>query len=356
MMNTFSLTYSYFSVHPTLVKVSPSKADVRAGDKLTLHCFCESHPVAEYTWLQQLTSGEVLIRGYEPILVIQAVTFEHSGEFVCKARNVVKSVKKEVQSSLIKVSVKGSPQILDFKFSNEIVVKSGDNVDISVPLCSNPSPSIDWIIVSGKNMISLTGGTRYGRFTADIERDDMAGHCYHAILRIMGAHPSDSNNYILEVENDEGGVKKSVKLSVIDESPKIEFLIAIIVGIVITILLITLVIVYTVKANSCSVDKTCKSETGSNQTDTESCHSNQSIRKKKKAIPPDAVYAASESSISKVTANPDLLNIYSEILNPLTTSEKLRRKEFKSQGVHCQLKSGYNNHLVSEESLKKNYM
>lgn len=211
--------------------------------------------------------------------------------------------------------------------------------------CCEECEERDWIIVSGENMISLTGGTRYGRFTADIVRDDIAGHCYHALLRIMGAHPSDSNTYILEIENDEGGVKKSVKLSVIDESPKIEFLIAIIVGIVITILLLTLVIIYTVKANSCIEDKRCISEAGSNQTDTESCHSNHSIGKKKKAIPPDATYTTNLSNgipeKSDSGSRPDLLNIYSEILSPFTASEKLKRKEYKSQGVDCQIKSSY---------------
>ena len=292
------------------------------------------------------------MRGYESSLVIQRVTFEHSGEFVCKARNVVKRVKKEVQSSLIKISVKGSPQILEFKSVNEIVVKSGDNVDIKVPFCSNPSPSIDWIIVSGENMISLTEGTRYGRFTADIKQDNRAGHCYQALLRIMGAHPADSNTYILEIENDEGGVKKNVKLSVIDESPKIEFLIAIIVGGIITILLLTLVIIYFVKANSCVRDKSCKSETGSSQTDIESCHSNQSIGQKKKAIPPDATYATSGSDVKlNSSLRPDILNIYSEILNPFTASEKLRRKEYKSQGVDCKLNSSYTSYSAFEDSL-----
>ena len=66
----------------------------------------------------------------------------------------------------------------------------------------------------------------------------------------MGAHPADTNTYIVEIENDEGGVKKSVNISVIDDSPKIEFLIVITVGTILTILLLTLVILYAVKANS----------------------------------------------------------------------------------------------------------
>ena len=263
---------------------------------------------------------------------------------MCKARNIVRRVKKEVQSDLIKIIVKGSPQILEFKSVNEIVVKSGDNVNIKVPFCSNPPPSIAWIIgLAGqaKNMISLAGGTRYGRFTADIERDDVTGHCYHALLRIMGAHPADANTYILEIENDEGGVKKNVKLTVIDDSPRIEFLIAIIVGSIITLLLLALVSLYALKAHSCGGSKTGTSEAGSSPTDTESCHSNLSSHNKK-AIPPDAIYSS----------RPDLLNIYSEILNPFTASEKLRRKEYKSQGVHCQLKSStYSIHSTSEDSL-----
>ena len=77
----------------------------------------------------------------------------------------------------------------------------------------------------------------------------------------MGAHPADTNTYIVEIENDEGGVKKTVTVSVIDDSPKIEFLIAITVGTILTILFLTLVILYAVKANACiKKSKKCQSE------------------------------------------------------------------------------------------------
>ena len=327
-----------------MAKVSPTQADVKAGDKLTLNCYAESYPRADYTWLQQLSFGEILVRGYESSLVIRNVGFEHSGEFVCKARNVIKNSIKEVQSDLVSVVVKGAPQIQEFKAIDEYLVKSGENVHLIIPFCSNPPPSVDWIIGlpdSNTNMISLTSGTRYGRFAADIERENIAGHCYQAVLNIMGAHPADSNIYVVEIENDEGGVKKNVKLSVIDDSPKIEFLIAIIVGVILTILVITLVILYTVKANACTNSDNCKSDAGSSFTDTESCHSNYSSEQRKKAIPPDAIYDASPGDGVKmklVSVNrPDLINIYSEILNPFTSSEHIKTKESKSQGVDCQL-------------------
>ena len=89
--------------------MSPSKADIKAGDQLTLNCYSESYPRADYTWLQQLPSGEVLVRGYEPSLVIQNIGIQHSGEVVCEAK-----VKKEVQSDLISVIVKGASHIPDF--------------------------------------------------------------------------------------------------------------------------------------------------------------------------------------------------------------------------------------------------
>ena len=134
------------------------------------------------------------MRGYESSLVIKNVGFEHSGEFVCKARNFVKKVKKEIQSDLVHVSVKGAPQIQEHKSVNEIIVRSGDNVDIKIPFCSNPSPSIDWIMFlpgSSENMISLTSGTRNGRFMAEIQIDESEQHCYQAVLTIMGSHPAN---------------------------------------------------------------------------------------------------------------------------------------------------------------------
>ena len=74
--------------------------------------------------------------------------------------------------------------------------------------------------------------------------------------------------------------------------------------------------------------------------DAEICHNNLSRGKRKKAIPPDAVYWDSGSEGRKIKSidnvRPDLLNLYSEILNPFSASEKLKRKEYKSQGVDCQ--------------------
>jgi hypothetical protein len=258
---------------------------------------------------------------------------------------------------LISVNVKGAPYIPEFKSTSEIIVKSGNNVDVEIPFCSDQTPSVSWIIHlpgSDENKISLSSGTRYGRFSAEIEIENGAGqHCYQAVLRIMGAHPSDTNTYVVEIQNDEGGVKKTVNISVIDDSPKIEFLIAIIVGSILTILLLTLVILYAVKANSCMAKKKCKSEAISSHTDTESCHSNLSCGNGKKAIPPDAVYWDSIPEVlairSKSDLKPDVLNLYSKTLNPFSASDKLKRREYKSQGLACQLNSSQS--ATSEISL-----
>ena len=76
-----------------------------------------------------------------------------------------------------------------------------------------------------------------------------------------------------------------------DDYPKMEFLIVITVGTIVTILVLTLVILYAVKANSCmKKSKKCQSEAGSSHTYTERCHSNTCNIYRKKAMPPDAVY------------------------------------------------------------------
>ena len=85
--------------------------------------------------------------------------------------------------------------------------------------------------------------------------------------------------------------------------------------------MLTLEILYAVKANCCKKSNMCKSEAGHSHTDTESCSSNTSNINRKKAIPPNAVYLDSvqEGPANKSNSNmrPDLMNIYSDILNPL---------------------------------------
>ena len=70
-------------------------------------CSAEGNPLPKYLWLQKLPSNQVLKRGYEDKLVIEDTTYDHQGEYVCQAVNVIGDQKKEVQSEPLRVEVRG---------------------------------------------------------------------------------------------------------------------------------------------------------------------------------------------------------------------------------------------------------
>lgn len=327
------------------------------------------------------------MRGYEPNLVIESVNYEHQGEFVCKANNIVGGEKREIQSEPIDVTVKGKPKISGYNVKSELVVKTGEDATIAVEFCANPKPKQSWNIgpvATDGNTIELSSRTRHGRFVVDHLIDTGIRDCYVASLRILGVHPSDARSYPLFLTNDHGRDEFSVKLVVIDTAVSQEIFIAIVVGGTLTILIFSLLIIYLVKADKCcrsTVDK--KSET--DKTDIESCHSSTvSGNTDKTVIPPDALYGTTDKkkmqfpdhlfNDSHEKLRPDLLSAttsrsgspsqggfdgktatYNELCFPKASNcGSMKRKKQRNQGVECQLNIntyGYINYLNNETDI-----
>jgi len=371
---------------PVISKVGPSvQIDAEAGEKLLLTCSAAGSPKPNYQWLQQLPTGEVLVRGYEPNLVIESVNYEHQGEFVCKANNIVGGEKREVQSEPIDVTVKGKPKISGYSVKSELVVKTGEDATIEVEFCANPKPKQTWDIGpvgSEGNRVELNSRTRHGRFVVDQLLNTEIRDCYVASLRILGVHPSDSRSYPLQLVNEHGADEYSVKLVVINTAVSQEIFIAIVVGGILTILLFSLIIIYLVKADKCcNVQE--KKMTESDKTDVESCHSSTvSGHTDKTVIPPDALYGTAEKkkmpfsdhlfNDSHERLRPDLLSAtnsrsgspnqgfdskatYNELCFPKASNcGSMKRKKQRNQGVECQLSIntyGYINYLNNENDL-----
>ena len=66
----------------------------------------------KYVWLQKLPSNQVLKRGYEDKLIIDDTTYDHQGEYVCEAVNVIGDQKKIVQSEPVRMEVRGMYALL----------------------------------------------------------------------------------------------------------------------------------------------------------------------------------------------------------------------------------------------------
>jgi hypothetical protein len=375
---------------PVIQSVSPqARVEAIAGEELLLRCSATASPPPNYQWLQQTSSGEVRVLGYESTLRIQAISYEHQGEFVCKAANTVGGERREVQSKPIEVAVRGRPRISSFRTGGEVqqselVVKTGEDANIEVQFCANPRPKQTWDIgpVGGDGKATvLNDRTRYGRFVVDNLVDANMRDCYVATLRILGVHPSDSRAYPLELANEHGIDEYSVTLVVIDTAVSQEIFIAIVVGGILTILLFSLIIIYMVKADKCCAGEApTKLNVEPDQVDVESCHSSTvSGHTDKTVIPPDALYGTAEKkklpfsehifNDSAERLRPDLLsattsrsgspsqpgpNTYNELCFPKASNcGSMKRKKQRDQGVECQLANstyGYINYLNPEQA------
>ena len=322
---------------PVIVKLGVTKQlDARAGEPASLSCQVQGAPRPTIQWLQQTPTGEVLVRGYEETLVIESISYQHQGSFVCSAKNSI----GEVQSEPIAVQVTGKPEVDRLKLKNEYVLNLGDNLMASVEFCARPLPRVTWNlgpVGQASRTVELISGSTFERFHASSTRE-ITQHCFEATLDISGVRLEDSHEFELRIENDYGREIIPIRAIVVDTRMFTEEVFAaVVVGGVLTILLITVVIVYVVRSGCCfgksSMDgkNGGKHDSGSDKTDLESCRSStgSSGRGSHQAvIAPDALYGTTskkspsyyepEFNNSKEKLRPDLIR--SETNSPYSSN------------------------------------
>ncbi|XP_010360286.1 putative pregnancy-specific beta-1-glycoprotein 7 isoform X2 [Rhinopithecus roxellana] len=90
---------------PDLPSIFPSLTDYCSGQNLSLLCFADSNPPAEYTWT---INGKFLQSG--PRLYIPQITTNHSGLYRCSVRNSATGSERST-FKMIRVSERGSPRV-----------------------------------------------------------------------------------------------------------------------------------------------------------------------------------------------------------------------------------------------------
>ena len=208
----------HFTDSPRILSVGPSPiVQAKMNNKTVLTCEAEGNPAPRYSWLQMLPSQEVLIRGDSRELVIENITYDYQGEFVCQATNEINGEQRTVQSEPIKVEVTGAPQIMQYSAPKEVLVPDGTDTRIEVEFCANPISNQSWHLgdaLTG-NKVILASGTGHGRFVAEIVRASKnKPDCYISTLRINGAHAEDSHTYELRLSNQHGVDSHIVRLAV----------------------------------------------------------------------------------------------------------------------------------------------
>ena len=182
-------------------------------NRTKLTCEADGNPPPKYQWLQKLPTHEVLPRGYAQELYIENVTYEHQGEYVCKAVNEINGETRSVQSDPITLEVNGAPQVMRFGVQTEVIIEAGQDAILESRFCADPLPEQLWHLGSSGDNIILAAGTTHGRFSAEIVRK-IKEDCYVSTLRINGAHPSDSDAYELRLTNAHGTDSYTIHLKV----------------------------------------------------------------------------------------------------------------------------------------------
>jgi len=231
---------------PKILRVTPGGgATIGVHNQSILTCSAEGNPLPKYVWLQKLPSNQVLKRGYEDKLIIDDTTYDHQGEYVCEAVNVIGDQKKIVQSEPVRMEVRGAPQVLRYSVAKEVEAVSGRDVRLEMEVCSDPIPSKttwDW----GSLRVEA-GQDLHGRYLAEQmvqhpERED----CYIARLVVKKVSPTDSRRYFLRVENAHGEDRYAVELNV-KEPVSMASVIGVVIGLLVLFVILVIVLLYAYK-------------------------------------------------------------------------------------------------------------
>ncbi|XP_071440087.1 kin of IRRE-like protein 2, partial [Hetaerina americana] len=244
---------------PSILRVGPERVTTAAlYSEVEFECEAEGNPPPSFRWLQKLSSGlpfgtmqggdpggVVVVRGSESRLLLKNVTYEHQGELVCVATNVIGGEERAVQSEPISIQVVGGPQVLrrssqtggqnslgnynswlltsgaahDGRGEEEelVAVPTGSMAEMRLVVCADPHPrAVAWEWGS----VRLEAGDQpMGRFHAHplvpSDRED----CYVAMLTVNQVDQEDARSYHLSVENDRGADRHSIRLLVRDPVP-----------------------------------------------------------------------------------------------------------------------------------------
>uniref|UniRef100_A0A087YIT8 Ig-like domain-containing protein n=1 Tax=Poecilia formosa TaxID=48698 RepID=A0A087YIT8_POEFO len=122
---------------PNLPSVSSSSGHIVKGDPINLTCSSDANPAATYTWYKKDTSGP-LSKGSQ--LVFKSIQSSDSGEYYCKAQNVLR-IKA---SKVVFIDVKYAPRLPSVALRPSGEVVRGTSVNLICSSDANPTAEYIW--------------------------------------------------------------------------------------------------------------------------------------------------------------------------------------------------------------------
>ncbi|KAL1517904.1 hypothetical protein ABEB36_001607 [Hypothenemus hampei] len=218
---------------------------------VSFECLGEGNPPPTYEWVQKKSttarSGGVTERGREAKIYLNNITYEYQGEWRCKVTNIIKGDEHSETSEPIILQVHGAPQVLKQLVTQEIMIESGQSVDLKMTVCADPQPrSIAWEWGS----LRLEAGNEMGKFKVDEVLQQDGEDCYLTTLHIKDTTATDSRTYYLLVENDKGKDMHALQLYV-NEPLQMSTLVSVAGALLVGFLILVCACIYAIRAEKC---------------------------------------------------------------------------------------------------------
>ncbi|XP_034062783.1 B-cell receptor CD22-like isoform X2 [Gymnodraco acuticeps] len=126
---------------PKLPSVSESpSAEIEEGSSVTLTCSSDANPAANYTWYKTEQNADLSSVNEGPRLVLSSIQSSDSGQYYCRADNLLGSTISDPFS----IDVKYSPKPPSVSVSPSAEIEEGSSVTLTCSSDANPAANYTW--------------------------------------------------------------------------------------------------------------------------------------------------------------------------------------------------------------------
>ncbi|XP_068569083.1 B-cell receptor CD22-like [Cebidichthys violaceus] len=155
---------------PKLPSVSvSSSAEIVEGSSVTLTCSSDANPAANYIWYKKDGNPDPPL-SEEPQLVFSSIQSSDSGQYYCRAENLMGTKRSES----ISIDVKYAPKLPSVSVSSSAEIVEGSSVTLTCSSDANPAANYTWY---KKNQTRPHGEGDIYRFTSISSEDRGIYYC-----------------------------------------------------------------------------------------------------------------------------------------------------------------------------------
>ncbi|XP_075939146.1 B-cell receptor CD22-like [Anarhichas minor] len=173
------------------VSVSPS-AEIVEGSSVTLTCSSDANPAANYIWYKEDVNPDPPPLSGEPQLVFSSIQSSDSGQYYCRAENLLGTKRSES----ISIDVKYAPKLPSVSVSPSAEIVEGSSVTLTCSSDANPAANYTWY-----------------------KEDEDSLKASGQIFNITDFRAEHSGNYSCEAQNMRGCSNSTLHLVAVSVSP-----------------------------------------------------------------------------------------------------------------------------------------